>query len=213
MTTANTLHPAAATAKRPERYRPQLTYQEYLEDPDIPTHTEWVDGEVAEMPSVSDVHDDLVGWLVTVLRVWNEAHGLGRTFQEPFQMKTGLEMPGRSPDVMFLAAENFDRRRRNHLAGPADLVMEVVGPHSRHRDRVAKFAEYQAGGVREYWLLEPEQERADFFRLDGHGVYQPVEPDADGVIRGEAMAGLWLRVEWLWRRPPVMEVMRAWGLV
>lgn len=213
MTTANALHPAPATAERAERYRPQLTYVEYLEDPDIPTHTEWVDGEVEEIPSVSDVHADLTHWLNAVLLIWTQVHRLGVVRGEPYQMKTGDDLPGRSPDVMFVAEKHTHRFRKLYLHGPADLLIEVVSPNSRHRDRVTKFAEYQAGGVREYWLLEPEEERADFFRLDGHGVYQPVEPNAEGVIRGEAMAGLWLRVEWLWRRPPVMEVMRAWGLV
>ena len=41
-------------------------------------------------------------------------------------MKTGPELPGREPDLLFIARENLGRLEGVYLDGPADLVIEVV---------------------------------------------------------------------------------------
>ena len=76
-----------------------------------------------------------------------------------------------------------NRLQRNFLDGPADLAIEIVSPESMLRDRGTKYGEYEAGGVREYWVLDPETQRADFFVLDASGRYQRAQPDADGIYR------------------------------
>ena len=130
-------------------------------------------------------------------------------------MKTGPNLPGREPDVLFIAAENFSRLKQNHLEGPADLVVEIISPDDPHRDRVDKFSEYQRGGVREYWLIDPDQKRADFHLPGAEGLFEPVPSDADGIYRSTVLKGLWLRVDWLWQEPlpPLMSVLKEWGLV
>ena len=50
-----------------------------------------------------------------------------------------------------------------YLDGPADVVVEIISPESRLRDRGEKFAEYEMGGVREYWLIDSERHEADWY--------------------------------------------------
>jgi hypothetical protein len=59
----------------------------------------------------------------------------------------------------------------------------------------------QAGGVREYWLVDPDLRTADCFQLDATGVYQPVPADAAGIYLARELPGFWLRVAWLWQEP------------
>ncbi|MEE8586982.1 MAG: Uma2 family endonuclease, partial [Acidobacteriota bacterium] len=98
--------------------------------------------------------------------------------------------------------------------GPADLAVEIVSPDSPRRDRVDKFAEYQKGGVREYWIIDPLRKTADFFRLSSQGVFESM-PVRNGIMLSRVLPGLWLEVEWLWQEPlpRFMEVLRHWGLV
>jgi len=83
--------------------------------------------------------------------------------------------------------------------GPADLIVEVVSDDSVSRDRSDKFYEYQAAGVREYWIIDPRPgyERADFYVLDTKGRYQPVPIDPDGRYHSTVLAGFWFEVEWV----------------
>ena len=83
-----------------------LTYEEFLDWLDGDTRAEWVDGQVIMPSPASDRHQDLAGFLESVLRAYVEAHELGIVRGAPFQMK--LEH-GREPDVLFLAGEPPDR--------------------------------------------------------------------------------------------------------
>jgi Uma2 family endonuclease len=193
-----------------------LSYDDFLrEAPDDGCSREWVDGRVIELSPASDRHQDLQGFLAGLLRLWVEAARCGVVRSGPFQMKTASHLAGREPDVLFLATENLGRLRKNHLAGPADLAVEIVSPDSRTRDKVEKLREYEEGGVREYWLLDPAARRLELRALGDDGRYGLVPPDADGVFRSRVLPGLWLRESWLWQEPlpPLMSVLKEWRLV
>jgi Uma2 family endonuclease len=193
--------------------RQKLTYEEFLEWCDEDTWAEWANGEVRVLSPASDRHQDLVGFLAAVLRVYTEARGLGVVRSAPFQMKTGPDLPGREPDLLFVAREHLARLKEKHLDGPADLVIEIASPESRLRDRGEKFAEYELGGVREYWIVDPERKEADFYRLDERGRYRLAEPDRDGIYSALVLPGFRLKVDWLWQEPlpAVLDVLRELG--
>lgn len=98
-----------------------------------------------ELRPASDRHQDLQGFLIALLRHWVEEKRCGVVRSQPFQMKTGAHLAGREPDVLFLASEHLDRLRENHLAGPADLAVEIVSPDTRRHDTVEKLREYEEG--------------------------------------------------------------------
>jgi Uma2 family endonuclease len=175
-----------------------MTYPQFLEWDAENQHVEWVDGEVVEMPPITDEHNDVGNFLLTALKTFVEHHDLGVVRTDPFQMKTGPDLPGRAPDILFVAKRNRRRLHRLFVEGPADLVIEIISPDSRTVDRVHKFREYQAGGVREYWLIDPERRRAEFYRRGRDGLFHPI-PLKDGVFRSTVLKGLWLEVDWLWR--------------
>ena len=193
---------------------PRMTYEEYLEWLDEDTFAEWVDGEVGFMSPVTGEHQDLLGFLYALFRFVVESRQSGAIRTEPFQMKTGPDLPGRSPDILFLARENAGREKPTFLDGPADLVVEIVGPDSRTRDRKTKRAEYERGGVREYWIVDPRRDQAEFLALNPEGRYQAL-PIETGIVRSVVLDGLWLDVGWLWQEPlpPLVGVLRDWMLI
>ncbi|MCS7308650.1 MAG: Uma2 family endonuclease, partial [Armatimonadetes bacterium] len=64
---------------------------------------------------------------------------------------------------------------------------------------------------KEYWLIDPDRRQVEFYVLNAQGVYQQAFAGAEGEYRATAVEGFWIRVEWLWNRPPMTEVFRAWG--
>ncbi len=179
----------------------KLSFEEFLAWCDEDTCAEWVDGRVVMLSPASDPHQNLVGFLTAVLRIYVESRGLGWVRNAPFLMRLANIPSGREPDLLFVASEHRSRIRETYLDGPADLVVEIVSPESRLRDRGEKFAEYELGGVAEYWIVDPELRRADFYRLDSQGRYRLAEPEAGGVYRARAIPGFWLRVGGLWQEP------------
>lgn len=191
----------------------KLTFEEFLAWCDEDTWAEWENGEVIMLSPASRRHENISDFLVAVLRIFAETRGLGEVISAPFPMRTGPDLPVREPDILFVAKENLERLKDTHLEGPADLVVEITSPESAERDRGKKFYEYEKGGVREYWLIDPDREEAEFYRLVS-GRYRLIYPEG-GIYRSEVLPGFWLRVDWLWQDPlpPVLSVLRELGLV
>lgn len=197
--------------RRPRR--PRMTYEEFLKWDGENQHVEWVDGEVIPMPPISDEHTDVGVFLIAILLSFVQHHRIGTIKYDPFQMRTGPDLPGRAPDVLFVANRNRRRLHRTYLEGPADLVVEIISPDSRMIDRVTKFREYEAGGVREYWLIDPARRRAEFYRRGRGGRFVLMPLDPEGVFHSAVMRNLWLKLDWLWEQLDVPVVLREWGIV
>ena len=193
----------------------KMTYEEFLAWADEDTRAEWVEGEVIYMSPVSDLHQDLADFLTALLRFFTETHQLGVVRSAPFQMKIGPRLSGREPDVLFISSEHLDRLKKTFLDGPADLVIEIVSPESRARDRGDKFYEYEQGGVREYWLLDPQRKQAEFYQLGEDGIYHLATIAQDGIYRSVVLKGLEMKVDWLWQEPLplLLSVLKEWRLV
>src|SRR3974377_378320 len=76
-----------------------MTYEEFLNWPGDNHHVEWANGRMVFMSPVTEPHENIRGFLHPLLKLFVEAHHLGRVYSEPFQMKTGPDLPGRAPDV------------------------------------------------------------------------------------------------------------------
>jgi Uma2 family endonuclease len=192
----------------------RMTYEEFLEWANEDTRAEWVNGEVVWMSPVSDPHQDLGGWLFTLLFSFVDERKLGKIRYESYQMKTGPSLPGREPDILFVQNEHVSRFKGSYLEGPADLVIEIVSPDSRGRDRGDKFGEYEQGGVPEYWILDQPRKQAEFNLLGPDGRYHLAPIGDDGVFHSRALPGFWLKVAWLWQEPlpGVRQVLRELGV-
>jgi Uma2 family endonuclease len=107
------------------------------------------------------------------------------------------------------------RLNKTYYDGAPDVIVEILSPESSTHDRKIKYSEYEAAGVREYWLIDPDHRRADFLRLGAGGRYHPETPDEHGVFRSAAFPGFWLKTDWLWQDPlpSEIDVLREMGVV
>ncbi|NOT57115.1 MAG: Uma2 family endonuclease, partial [Deltaproteobacteria bacterium] len=145
------------------RYHIQMTPEEFLDWVDEDDSAELIDGEVNVASPASGRHQEIELFLGTILGLFVRRHQLGRVYLSQFMMRLGNNLF--VPDVMYLSNKKLTQRLPNYMKGPADMVMEIVSPESIVRDRQRKFSAYQAAGVREYWLFEPETEEISVFRL------------------------------------------------
>ena len=67
------------------------------------------------------------------------------------------------PDVMVVC--DRDKIRRDGVHGTPDLVVEVLSPSTMRNDRMGKKEVYQTCGVREYWLVDPENRTIEQYLL------------------------------------------------
>ena len=181
---------------------PYISYEEFFDWADEDTLAEWVDGRIHLGSPASWQHQQIAGLLYEVLTTYSRLFDLGVVLQNPFQMKLGGQRgSGREPDVMFLSKLHQARLENGLVRGPADLVIEITSPESEWRDRYIKFQEYAIGGVPEYWLVDPGQQQAEFYRLDDQGHYHSQPLDAENRYTSQVLPGFWLKPAWLWLQP------------
>lgn len=177
-----------------------VSFEEFLARADE-RRAEWVDGVIVPTSPNSIEHQRLLKFLAWLLDGFARTHGLGEVLFAPVIMRLASRPSGREPDLLFVATEHRDRLTATYLDGPADLVVEIVSPESDARDRGDKFVEYEAGGIPEYWLIDPVRKDAVFYHRDAAGHYQRGSVETDGTYRSVLLPGFRLRVEWLWQQP------------
>ena len=149
--------------------------------------TELWDGELVMSPAPSFFHQEIVARFYKLLDAWVGQHRLGKTAIAPLDM---VLAPRRSvqPDVIFIANQRLGIIGER-VEGAADLVVEVLSPGTRRRDRIDKRDLYEQHGVKEYWLVDPEARTVEVLFLERGtyqlvGRWQPEEQAASRLLKG-----------------------------
>jgi Uma2 family endonuclease len=192
----------------------KLTFEEFLDWCDSDTRAEWVNGRTVILSPENKTHIELVFFLVQVLGPFVRRNQLGRIYGSGLLMKLPATQSARMPDLLFVSKSREANVEETYLDGPADLAVEIVSPDSADRDTSEKFVEYQAAGVREYWIIDPKRETADFYELGSDRRYYPV-PLCDGAFRSTVIPGFWLKPKWLWEEPlpDPLDLLRELGVI
>ena len=180
-----------------------MTYEQFLTKLGEDVHAEWVNGETILFIPPKPTHQRVIRFLLALIQLYVEHFDLGEVLTAPVEMKARSDGNSREPDLLFVAKENLHRFSETKLAGPADLIIEIVSPESIRRDTVDKRLEYEAEGVREYWIVDNRagSEQATFYVMDQFGHYQLVEPSQDGLYTSTILPNFWINVNWLWAKP------------
>lgn len=98
------------------------------------------------------------------------------------------------PDVLLMIEPEAAGQARidddGYVDGAPELIAEVAAS-TVSIDLHTKYKVYQRKGVREYLVWRVEDERIDWFVLDG-AKFDPLPLDADGLLKSRVLPGLWL---------------------
>ncbi|NUW37302.1 Uma2 family endonuclease [Nonomuraea sp. SMC257] len=124
--------------------------------PDLPAHTELIDGSLVFVSPQASFHMLVVDLLVTALRRCAPDDVLVRR-----EMSVILDEDLRpEPDVCVIRADAEKSLRQTFYRGSQVLLaIEVVSPESRRRDRQRKPVLYAEAGIPHFWLVEDHDEK------------------------------------------------------
>jgi Uma2 family endonuclease len=73
------------------------------------------------------------------------------------------------PDLVFVSKEHLSIIGEKNIQGVPDMTIEILSPSTTTGDRRVKFSLYERFGVPESWIVDPETETVQVFRLvEGH---------------------------------------------
>lgn len=149
----------------------RLTYQDFLRFPDDGLRHEIIDGAHYVTPSPNQRHQELVGRLYLSLGVFLEdCPDKGRLFLSPFDVLFSFHDVV-EPDLVFVAPDQLDILTAQNIQGTPALVIEILSPSTRRRDREVKRRLYERTGVREYWLVDPDVNAVTVYRRAEDGSF------------------------------------------
>lgn len=166
-------------------------------DEDI--RAEYLNGEVIMHSPPGTDHEDEVSWLDALLRFFVDRNELGRLFSSNTQLRL-YAGKRRLADLAFVAKDHLDIVHPTYIDGAPDLVVEFVSEESTVRDWREKYWEYEATGVREYWVIDRRLKRMDLNMLGEDKKYVAVK-EQDGKLYSKVLPGFWLKPEWFWQQP------------
>jgi Uma2 family endonuclease len=184
--------------KHIEHYVP-MTYADYQQRYQGNTFVEWVNDEAIIFTPPTARHQEFLSFFATLIDSFLTVYPIGEVISGPFKMKLSPTGSVRTPDVLFVAKQNRRYIDEWRLNGAADLVVEIIDEASIGRDRGDKFYEYQANGVREYWIIDPRPgfTRVDLWTLDENECYQPIPIGSDGSYPSTVLPNFKLNVNHL----------------
>jgi Uma2 family endonuclease len=173
-----------------------ITEEQYMQDY-AADFCEWINGTVIKMSPVHAKHDGLTRYLATLLDAYFERKPVGQIRQAPFVMVLPEVKRRREPDIQVILDDNPHNLTPTDMQGAADIVIEIVSPESIERDYGEKLHEYERGGVPEYWIIDPVESGARFYRLNDDGAY--VLQEHSGTYSTSRLPGLQIDVAVFWQ--------------
>lgn len=127
---------------------------------------ELIDGELYVSKAPGWKHQRAVMRLGYLLEAYTEETGRGTIAPGP-----GIifdDYNGVIPDLVYVSPEREHLITDRGLTGAPDLVVEVLSPGAKNteRDRLIKRQLYSRRGVLEYWIVDPDGETVEVYRLE-----------------------------------------------
>jgi Uma2 family endonuclease len=170
-----------------------FTYADYLADVSNDRY-ELLDGKIVMQAAPSSVHQEISMELSRQFANYLVGKKC-RVYHAPFDVRL-FEKEGDSPNNVYTVFQPdisvvCDRKKIDNRGckGAPDLVIEILSPSTAGRDWISKLNQYRKAGVREYWIVDPQNQLVHVFLLkDGQfflcKVYSKTETAEVNVLDG-----------------------------
>jgi Uma2 family endonuclease len=163
----------------------RLTVDDFMLFSDDGRRHEIIDGVHYVTPSPVTRHQAILARLHLSVGAFLEVHPhLGRAFFAPFDVIfTRWDVV--EPDLLVIAGDQLDILTDKNVQGAPAIVVEILSPGTRKVDESIKRRLFDRGGVREYWLIDPELDVVKVYRRGDDGTFPRVAElsrEADDVL-------------------------------
>lgn len=179
----------------------RLTYDDLVRMPDDGMRHEIIGGVhyVTAAPILR--HQRIVGRLSQAIANYLDVHpGVGEVFGSPVDtVFTRWDVV--EPDLVFVADDQRAILTEPNIQGAPALVVEVLSPGTRQRDFGIKKDLFDRGGVREYWIIDPQANTIAVYRRTESASFARIHvlPDDGPALTTPLLPGFSLPLDKLFR--------------
>lgn len=149
------------------------------------TRCEVIFNELIMSPSPSREHQVVLIKLTSLLFSYLELSGIGTLLSAPFDVYLEEQQSVVQPDLFVVTDDQMDILKKNGVYGVPALVIEIVSTN-RAYDTQRKRALYEKAGVKEYFMIDPENKMVTLLTLGDNGIYMQTYEQA-GLLRSDIL--------------------------
>jgi Uma2 family endonuclease len=145
-----------------------ITYTEFRQmefDDNDPYIYELINGELMKKSAPKPNHQAISRRLLYGIETFIRQNSLGEIFYAPIDVfLTEYTVP--QPDLVYVSKENADIiDLEEGILGIPDLIIEIISPSSVRLDRITKKELYESFGIKEYWIIDPNNTSIEIYTL------------------------------------------------
>jgi len=148
----------------------KYTYEDYLKTPDDVRY-ELIEGDLIMAPSPITKHQRISGKIFAFIFTFVMDNNLGEIFSAPYDVllddKNVIQ-----PDILFISKDRLNIIGEKNIQGAPDLIIEILSEATAYRDTIQKKRLYTRFGVREYWIVAPDDKLVEVYYLKDEGEYR-----------------------------------------
>ena len=179
--------------------KPGHTEDEYYRLAGEDDDWEYIDGRIVMHSPASNRHEDIQGFLLTLLRVYLDTRGGGLVRGSRYPMRLDPRWSP-EPDLLVVREGRQHLCLKGRLDGPADMVVEIVSEADSSLVYREKLPRYREAGIPEIWIVDPEREEMLVDRL-GPGGERESRTSSEGRGESSVVPGFRIDAAWLFRSP------------
>lgn len=165
----------------------QKRRHQFWADADEGVKAEFILGEVIYHSPIYGRHWMASTNISTELLPYVKKNKLGKVGYEKLMIR--LTRNDYEPDICFWNAETAAGFGPKQSAFPApDFIIEILSDSTQHRDYGIKMTDYALHGVKEYWIVDTNQETIEQYLPEGNTFFL-AQKLKDGLLKSVAIAG------------------------
>lgn len=137
------------------------TYADYALLPEGAPY-QLIGGKLIMTPAPAIYHQIVSMRLVESILKFNAQRNVGIVLYAPVDVYLE-EKETYQPDIIFIAKDRLHIIGTARVNGAPDLVAEILSPSTAYYDLRGKFRAYAKYGVREYWIVDPDDKSVEIY--------------------------------------------------
>lgn len=174
----------------------EVIYEEFLKiDSESNDNLEFIDGKIYLLAAPSVAHQIVVTNLSTEFGNYFKGKKC-RHFVAPFDvvLKDKEKTNRVKPDLTVICDKS--RLGEQNYQGVPTLVVEVLSPSTASVDFIKKMDLYMKAGVKEYWIISPQNKTIQVFSLNKEGKYsEPTIYFTDSRVQSKVFEDLGIQIK------------------
>lgn len=156
-----------------------------------------INGKEITLISPEIHHQKISKRLFKIIDGYVERRELGEVYYGPLDVIFEENKNRVQPDLIYISKENSEIAENEWIRGTPELLVEIVSKDTFHLDTVEKKLLYEKFGVKEYWIVFPEQKTVEIYFLRDLHFELFSNASGDEILASRLLAGLHFQADFL----------------